>query len=151
MKLKIIPNEQTPEIVNYKPLYKLLYEDYDLLVKFISFARTRHNCVGLASNQCSARNKRIMEPFFAIRDERNRWDIIIHPQIVKYGGKKKLKEEGCLTWIGKTIIAERYPWIDVKYFTLNGNLIEETLSGFKAQVFQHEYNHLKGINENVVE
>lgn len=142
MKFKIIPNEQTPEATE-----EIVFPDDMLLInKFYSFARKRKNCAGLASTQVSVDGERIMKPFFVIKDV-NIWKIYINPTIVHLHGKPIKKIEGCLTWIGKKIIVDRFPKIDVKYFNTNGILVNETISGFKAQVFQHEYDHLLGIKE----
>ena len=144
MKFKIIANEQTPRTTEKVDLSN----DFKMLDKFLSFARRQYNCVGLASNQVSLKGVRINKSFFALLDN-NFWDIYINPEIVKYIGKKEEKIEGCLTWLGKDIIADRYPEIVVEYQKLNGEFKAETISGFKAQIFQHEYNHLMGIAEKV--
>ena len=58
-----------------------------------------------------------------------------------------IKKEGCLTWLGRTILAERYPQIKVRYYNLKGQHIEREISGIEAQIFQHEYKHLMGVAE----
>ena len=145
MKLKIIPNEQTPAIDPWFTAEEIIKEHYKLLIKFLSFSMQQYNCVGLASNQVSCDGKRIMVPFFSIKNMP--WEIIVAPEILEFKGKKKEIIEGCLTWLGKDIIAQRYPEIVVRYWNLKGEEKKETWSGFKAQIYQHEYNHLKGINE----
>jgi peptide deformylase len=147
MKFKIIANQQTPKIESLTTennIYK--NRDYKLLTKFLSFARRQHNCVGLAANQVSCDGERIMKPFFAIKDDRW-WDIIIQPEILKYHGEKEEKIEGCLTWLGKKIVVKRYPEIDVEYYNLKGEFISKKIFGLAAQIWQHEYNHLMGIEE----
>lgn len=160
MKLKIIQNQQTPKIETFtdsitpfESIQKFIKQERKLLEKFLWFSQKQFNCAGLAANQVAIDGKRIMEPFFTIKNTETRlhfWEIIIHPTIIKYIGKPETKNEGCLTWIGKDIIAERYPEIDVSYYNLIGRC-KVHLSGFYAQVFQHEYNHLMGVEENVVE
>lgn len=120
-----------------------------MLVKFISFTRTRQNCAGLASNQCSVNKERIMEPFFCIRGITT-WELILHPKIFNYIGSKKIKEERCLTWIGKTLLAERFLIIEASYYTIKGEKKLVELSGFYAQIFQHEYDHITGVKENFI-
>jgi len=153
MKLRIIPNEQTPEVDTFESAQVLIDHDRKLLEKFIVFVQKQHSCAGLAANQVSVDGNRIMELFFAIKDSTTPlpfWEIIIHPKILKYKGKKELKTEGCLTWIGKDIIVDRYPEIKVNYFNLKGEEVSKNISGFKAQVFQHEYDHLMGVKEKIV-
>lgn len=154
MKLKIIPNQQTPKIELTIPPLSLSNQERKLLEKFLWFSRNQFNCAGLAANQVSVDGKRIIEPFFSIKNMESRlpfWELIIHPEIQEYIGKPETKTEGCLTWIGKDIIAERYPEIIVIFFNLKEERIQKKLSGFYAQVFQHEYNHLMGVEEKVVD
>jgi peptide deformylase len=54
-------------------------------------------------------------------------------------------EEGCLSLPGKKFKVRRHVTIDVSYLNEHGARIEETLTGFPARVFQHEYDHLDGI------
>jgi len=148
MKFKVIPNSQTPEVDDsYKKLAGLL-DNQKLLTKFLKFARSRHNCVGLAANQVSLDGERIMEPFFALKDG-HFWNVFLMPIILKYKGKPVEKQEGCLTWVGCSILAKRYPEINVQYYNLKGEKKIENLYGFTAQIFQHEYNHLIGVEEDV--
>ena len=59
--------------------------------------------------------------------------------------------EGCLTWPGKKIVADRYPLVTATYFTIDGEYVNgEEFAAFDAQVFQHEYDHLDGIVEKMV-
>lgn len=149
MKFKIIANEQTPAVKDSKFVLRLLDEDKKMLIKFLSFARRQYNCCGLAANQVSCDGERIMEKFFAIKVG-HVWDLVLCPLIKQYNGKKEIKEEGCLTWLGKTIRAERFPRIKVWYYNLRGELIEREIEGFEAQIWQHEYNHLLGIKEEII-
>ena len=151
MKFKIIPNTQTPKIEHkITNVQAFIKDNRKLLEKFLSFARRQHNCVGLAANQVSVDGERIMLPFFAILNEQERfWDIFIAPELVEEIGEPVETKERCLTWLGKTIEATRYPIVHVKYTKLNGESKEDLLHGFHGQIFQHEYNHLMGIEEKV--
>jgi peptide deformylase len=150
MKFKIIPNEQTPkaeydisEDFNHKIITRLFE-------KFVSFASRQKNCAGLASNQVSLNGARIHERFFAIKSE-GRWDIVINPRIKQYRGKVEEKIEGCLTWLGKKIIAKRHTSISVEYFNIKGEKISADIAGYEAQIWQHEMNHLDGIEEKFID
>ena len=149
MKFKIISNEHTPNIIeNINP--NIFEDKKDLLVKFLSFSRRQHHCAGLASNQCSVGTKKIQNrikvPFFAMKNGLS-WDLFIHPRIIEYKGEEKEVLEKCLTWIGKVLITKRYPEIDTEYYNIKGELIKKTFKGYEAQIFQHEYDHLLGIEE----
>ncbi len=151
MKFKIIPNQQTPRIIQKLDTEDYLFPNIKMLEKFLSFASRQHNCAGLAANQCSLDGERIMERFFAIKVSGlggKFWDIIIEPKILKYKGKKELFEEGCLTWLGKSFKVYRYPKILVSYYDIKGDLIANNITGFEAQVWQHEIDHLNGVVED---
>ena len=150
MKFKIIANEQTPAI-KILAFDKIALEyDKQKLVKFLSFASRQFNCCGLAANQVSLDGERIMGNFFAIKVG-HVWDLVICPEILAYNGKPTTEREGCLTWLGKAIVAKRYPNIDVTYYNIKGEKFVRTISGFEAQIWQHEYNHLRGIKEVIEE
>ena len=62
------------------------------------------------------------------------------------------KAEGCLTWKDKKIMAERNRAVEVDYFNMDGERITGELhKGFEGQIWQHEINHLNGVEENVVD
>ena len=154
MIFKIIPNSQTPKVIEvHRPLEGLLKYDYKMLEKFLYFAIRQYECAGLAANQVEVGTKkkreRIMEPFFAMRKGLS-WELILHPRIHRYSGKKEKKTESCLTWLGKEMVVSRWPRIKVTYYTIKGEIIEEELTGHEAQVFQHEYDHLLGTIEEMV-
>jgi peptide deformylase len=49
------------------------------------------------------------------------------------------------------ILVERFPAVRIGYYDINGQMHDEIYQGFQAQVIQHEYNHIEGIPEEVVE
>ena len=114
------------------------------------------DAVGLAANQCNLDGERFMLRVFAFKDTLFQpqpfWRLIINPIITEYIGMKEIRAEGCLTWKGKLIVAERYRAIEVNYYNEVGEPVRgEMYTGFDAQVFQHEINHLNGIEERVEE
>jgi peptide deformylase len=54
-------------------------------------------------------------------------------------------QEGCLSFPGILLTVDRWDTIEVEYQDLDGQSHEALLSGFSAQVFQHETDHLDGI------
>ena len=124
-----------------------------LFLEFLEFAKQQRNAVGLAANQCSLNDERFNQRIFALRDTKEgTWRVIIEPTIVEHVGIKELKLEGCLTWCGKAVLAERYRAVKVAYYDIDGKYHEgEIYGGFDAQIWQHEYNHIKGIPETIVE
>ena len=163
MKFEVIPNEQTPAVP------KVAFSDGKLFVEhhkeeleaFLEFAKSRQNAVGLAANQCSVEvvpddypydlvSKRFDMRVFALRNMVTReWSLVIDPHIRCFG-IKDIRAEGCLTWKGRTIVAERSRFVETDYFDMDGVRHQgEIYKGFEAQIWQHEVNHLNGIEEDV--
>jgi len=153
MKFEVIPNEQTPRVPAVAFSDSKLYINHHAveLLEFLNFAKSQTNAVGLAANQCSLDGERFMLPVFAIRNMVTKnWSLIIDPHITEYSGIKEIKGEGCLTWKHMTIVAERHRKIKVDYFDFLGNHHQgEIIKGFEAQIWQHEVNHLNGVEEDV--
>lgn len=151
MKFEVIPNQQTPKVT----LPPIVTGSVDLakLVAFLEFAKTCYNAVGLAANQTNLDGERFMCRVFALRDLKNdSWRLIIDPVINQYIGIKDIKVEGCLTWKGRVIVAERFRKVDVSYYDMEGILHENEIhKGFEGQIWQHEINHLNGVTERVEE
>lgn len=53
--------------------------------------------------------------------------------------------EGCLSFPNEHCIISRPESIDVEYYDMIGNKVEETLTGLEARCFMHECDHLDGI------
>ena len=98
--------------------------------------------VGLAAPQVDV-SKRIfvMKPSFLKKTE-----VIINPK-VEYLEEKgtKISSEGCLSIPGRSFKVERYKQLRVSYLNRRGEEVFEKIRGFRAIVFQHEYDHLEGI------
>ncbi|WP_041081959.1 peptide deformylase [Thermotoga profunda] len=69
----------------------------------------------------------------------------INPAIVFKSAETNIAEEGCLSVPEVFENVERSNEIVIRYTDLDGNEIEERLSGYSARVAQHEYDHLDGI------
>ena len=152
MEFTVIPNEQTPRVPEIEDIELFLKQNANELIAFKGYAESRHDAAGLAANQCAIDGERFMIRAFAHRDIVNRnWSIIIDPEITGYVGIKEIKAEGCLTWKGKLIIAERSRGVLVDYYDENGHAQSIFAKGFDAQVWQHEINHLNGVPEQVEE
>jgi len=154
MNFEIIPDQQTPAvpIVAFSNSKLFIEQHREELEGFLEFAKTQSTAVGLAANQCSLNGKRFMTRVFALRNLfTDDWSLVIDPYVYNYIGIKEKKAEGCLTWKGQKIIAERYRAIEVDYFNMNGERIsKERHKGFEGQIWQHEINHLNGVEELVV-
>lgn len=148
---EIIPDQQTPKVVQeITPDY--IKDNRELFESFLEFAKQQRNCVGLAANQCALNGERFNQRIFAHKNVKtNTWQLIINPIVLEYLGYKEQKLEGCLTWHGKTVVAERYPAVRVKHYDIDGIITNVVFTGFNAQIFQHEFNHIDGIAEEIVD
>ena len=99
--------------------------------------------IGLAATQVNVEKQVFVIDKGLINEE---WELqaFINPVILKSEGTENL-EEGCLSIPGIRAEVERPFTIQVRYQDLQGNVIEETLEGLLARVFQHEYDHLNGV------
>lgn len=71
--------------------------------------------------------------------------IYINPEITWKPAAKEYYDEGCFSIMGKRFRVWRPYAIRVKYQGPDGKFFEEKLTGVRAEVFQHEYDHLEGL------
>ncbi len=71
---------------------------------------------------------------------------IINPEILWCSEEREKDWEGCLSVPGIRGLVPRHKEIRVRYTIRNGHQTEETFCDFLARIFQHEYDHLKGIS-----
>ena len=102
-----------------------------------------HEGLGLSANQIG-----IPERAFAmIRNiEYNEIIVCFNPKIVKTSTKKSVMEEGCLSYPELFLKVKRPDKIVVKYEDENKKIHKMKLSGLASRVFQHEYDHMEGID-----
>jgi len=125
----------------------LLESTQKLIKNMIETARF-HNAVGLAANQVGV-SLRIF--IFKDKDEFSSvyptdFKIAINPEIYQYSVQSPSGVEGCLSVPKIEADVLRSEWINVRYFDERGHKIDRTLSGITARIFQHEYDHIQGIN-----
>lgn len=99
--------------------------------------------IGLAANQVNMLIRMFVIDMKLI-DEDLEAQVFINPEILDSSGSS-LKEEGCLSIPNVHADVIRPEKISVRYQTLNGDWVEETLEGLAARVFQHEFDHLNGV------
>lgn len=72
---------------------------------------------------------------------------VYKPRILESSTEMCMIEEGCLSWPLLYLRIERPEKILVQYYKNNGDTQVETwMDGIDARCFQHEYQHLQGIN-----
>lgn len=69
--------------------------------------------------------------------------IYVNPELCEAEGSEP-GEEGCLSLPGINVEVVRDKAIRMKAQDLEGNAIEEIASGYRARIWQHEFDHLNG-------
>ena len=102
-----------------------------------------HNGIGISANQIG-----IWERAFAmIRDlENNEIMVCFNPRIVKSYAEEVEMEEGCLSYPELFLKIKRPDKIVVKYEDEDKKTHKMKLQGLASRVFQHEYDHMEGID-----
>jgi len=155
-KVTVIKNEYTPKVKAMRDVSKYVSDNKDMFNSIGLFLKSpgTQKAAGLAANQIAINGKRLMKNFFLIQQNMlvdSGFDIIFNPEIIEKRGTKLKKYEECLTWENDNVIADRWPFIVVKFQDMNGTIHEGiAVSGFEAQVWQHECDHLNGIEEVLI-
>lgn len=75
---------------------------------------------------------------------------VLNPQLVVNGWpdhlvRGKPDEEGCLSVPGLRAPLARFPFARLLGTTLDGEAVDVSAEGWLARIFQHEYDHLRGV------
>jgi len=99
--------------------------------------------IGLSGNQVG-----IMERVFVMYSNFTKREKIVcfNPKITFESETQELMDEGCLSYPGMWLKVKRPSWIEVEYEDENGEVIKDTFTDLTARVFQHEYDHMEGLD-----
>ncbi|MBN1295453.1 peptide deformylase [bacterium] len=100
--------------------------------------------IGLAAPQVGE-SVRLIVVTFGIEEDSPRPRVLINPELIWHNDDVESCEEGCLSVPDVTGVVSRWTEIRIRAMTLDGDTIEEILSGWTARIFQHELDHLDGI------
>ena len=102
-----------------------------------------HRGVGLSANQIG-----IEERAFAMVSDIETMQVIVvfNPKIIKEYDRKEMMEEGCLSYPETFLQIERPYSIVVKFEDEDKKVHKIKMEGLMARIFQHEYDHMEGIN-----
>ena len=102
-----------------------------------------HQGIGISANQIG-----IWERAFAmVRDlENNEVMVCFNPRIIKSYSEEVEMEEGCLSYPELFLKIKRPDKIVVKYEDEDKKTHKIKLQGLASRVFQHEYDHMEGID-----
>ena len=126
---------------------KILKCSYNLDRGKLSYTLTEnmfhHNGVGLSANQIGIKER----AFVMIADMESQDTLTcFNPKIVKESKEMVTMEEGCLSYPELFLDIARPETIVVKYEDEGKELHKIKLTGFIARIFQHEYDHMEGID-----
>ena len=102
-----------------------------------TLAANRERCVGMAANMIGIKKRVIIVNIGLV-------DIVMFNPVMLRKDTPYETEEGCLSLTGvrKTT---RYENIEVEYYDMDWKKQKMKLSGWPAQICQHEMDHLEGI------
>ena len=117
--------------------------DRHFLAKTLIQNMLHYDGVGLSANQIGIDER----AFAMIRDlEYNDIIVCFNPRVIKRYNDEVWCEEGCLSFPDEIINIQRPDRIVVKYEDEDKKDHKIKLDGFAARVFQHEFDHLNGID-----
>jgi peptide deformylase len=123
---------------------------FQLLVARMKKTLEIENGVGIAAPQVGISKNLFL--FLRLDLPDNPVHVVVNPKIIHHPDTTVCFErDGCLSIPDRSGNSVRYPWIDVEYRNEKGEKIRERLEGysrqntFSAVIFQHEYDHTKGI------
>ena len=102
-----------------------------------------HNGVGLSANQIGINERAFI---MMIDLELQETITCFNPKIIKESKDMVVMEEGCLSYPDQFLEVSRPNSIIVKYEDESKNGFKRRLDGWVARVFQHEYDHMEGID-----
>ena len=144
MILELIPNTHPMLHEKIKPCNKCIEKiDRHEIAKILIENMHHYEGVGLSANQIGM----YVRAFAMIKDlETNDVIVCFNPSIIKKYNECVEFEEGCLSYPDEFINVKRPDKIDVMYEDEEGREHKIKLEGFPSRVFQHEYDHLEGID-----
>lgn len=108
------------------------------LVKAMTKVMFENNGIGLAAPQVG-----IFKRLF-IMGNSSKLIVCINPTLIS-GGEFYRDLEGCLSFPNLWLHVNRYKQIQAHYQDIKGEVVETTLDGLIARVYQHELDHLDGV------
>ena len=102
-----------------------------------------HKGVGLSANQIGI-GERVFVMMVDIDEEET--IICFNPRIIKESKDEVVMEEGCLSYPDKFLEIKRPSSIVVKYEDEEKVLHKVKMTGYTARIFQHEYDHMEGLD-----
>jgi len=109
------------------------------LANSLILTMNKHNGIGLSANQCGL-------PYRVFVMRTNPTLVCFNPKLVDISSEEIGLEEGCLSYPFLYVKIKRPNIIKVRYTDALGNTCTNKFIGITARCFQHELDHLEGIN-----
>jgi len=107
----------------------------------------QHGGIGLSANQVGLDAQIfVMEPKDLEGYKDGESFAVINPRIEAVSEQTVLGEEGCLSFPGLFFKVTRAEALVAKFIDSNGKECKIEFKGWNARIFQHEFDHLYGIN-----
>lgn len=109
------------------------------LAKNLLETMRHHKGIGLSANQVGLPYRVFVmegEPAFAC----------FNPKIVDVSEETVSLVEGCLSYPGVNVPVKRPAHVRVRFAAPDGNVMTRKFTGMTARIFQHEFDHLQGVN-----
>jgi peptide deformylase len=100
--------------------------------------------LGLAANQVALPYRLLVMNLSGDPQQRDQEGVYINPVILERKGSIE-GEEGCLSFPGLFAKVRRAKTVKVQAYSLEGRLIEQTVTDLAARCWQHEIDHLDGV------
>jgi len=144
MILKLIPNTHPMLHERVCPCNKCAKStDRHEVAKILIENMHHYEGIGLSANQIGL----YVRAFAMVKDLENDEVIVcFNPKIIKKYDECVNFEEGCLSYPDEFVNVKRPDRIIVKYEDENKKEHKVKLSGMASRVFQHEFDHLEGID-----
>ena len=144
MILELIPNTHPMLHERVCPCKKCIANtDRHEVAKILIENMHHYEGIGLSANQIGM----YVRAFAMIKDfESNEVIVCFNPRIIKKYNECVEFEEGCLSYPDEFINVKRPDRIIVTYEDENKKKHKIKLSGMASRVFQHEFDHLEGID-----
>jgi len=140
--------EPFPLVESNHPILHTKIEHFDfknpgidpiVLANRLIVTMNNHNGLGLSANQCGLPYR-----VFVLRADTIK--ACFNPKILWQSDEIVSLEEGCLSYPYLYVKIKRPVFIRVRYTDAYGETYTEKFVGMTARCFQHEYDHLEGIN-----
>ena len=138
---KLIPSDDK---LLHKKIKKCSYNlDRSKLSYTLNENMFHHNGVGLSANQIGIEERAFV---MMIDIEAQETITCFNPRIIKESKGEVVMEEGCLSYPELFLEISRPAIIVVKYEDEGKQIHKRQLTGYYARIFQHEYDHMEGID-----